>query len=159
MCFRVSHKNSHIDANCCVLGSGPNTHQYTAVLLMICEASLDGRVTCHIHGADANEAHACGTPSPWSAVVSVNANADATAEARNAASRAELEDAMRQAAALFRSELAAKSSELEAMRYELRSTSSCDAQCSERAAGQNQRAMACVTMTPGIMTSPDSPPI
>ena len=41
-------------------------------------------------------------------------------EAKHAAGRGELEDALPQAAALFRSELAAKSSEAETLRHELR---------------------------------------
>jgi len=41
-------------------------------------------------------------------------------EARHLAGRGKLEDALRQAAALIRSELAAKSSEAETLRHELR---------------------------------------
>ena len=47
-------------------------------------------------------------------------HADAAAEASYAAGRGELEDALRQAAVLFRSELAAKSAEAETLRHELR---------------------------------------
>jgi hypothetical protein len=48
-------------------------------------------------------------------------HAEAAAEIQAAGRHAELEDALRQAAALFRSELAAKSSETEALRHEVRS--------------------------------------
>ncbi len=52
---------------------------------------------------------------------SVRVHAEAAAEIQAAGRHAELEDALRQAAALFRSELAAKSSETEALRHEVRS--------------------------------------